>query len=567
MGEITLYFSLRKKFFLSFISIIILFVVTVTITTLMNQRIQQLNKKILTSEDRMEVVQRLNLFARTTNDDGAHFLLAPNHLRNNFMIRFEADIEFLDKELVNIIGMTTDPQGLKQIDEFKQIWQKNVSKKKEIFALVDEGRLVEAQQLYARSSFDKIAFSLLAFVKAEQNRIEQYENEILTTEYTVNIISWTLVGLAIILSILIAFILSRYMLNRILLIKNSALEVAEGNLQIQDIQVRGKDELFELAGAFNTMNQSLREIIGGAEQVSKQVATFSTELQSSAEQTSLSTEHIALVMQDISDGTERQVSHVQDNIHTIKLLSDKVHHIAHNGQVVLENVMTTTKTAEQGKEDLNNAIQQVRIIETSNSRLSSSIEDLHSQSVRIGEAIELISQISRTTGLLALNAAIEAAQAGEHGKGFSVIATEVRKLAEQAHVSADQIKELITGIQKEAISAVGEMKNGTEEVQKGINLIEVAGDSFEGILELIRQVETDVQGVSSSTTQIMVDTEKVVEGTNLISVISKENSSSTHSIAASTEQQLATMEEITASSALLAGLSEELKGLIGKFRL
>ncbi|MNK47893.1 Methyl-accepting chemotaxis protein McpA [compost metagenome] len=559
--------KLRTRLLLSFFSIIVLFLITVTVTTIMNQRITGLNDSIFESQKRMEVIQRLNLFARTANDNGAHYLLAPDHLMGNYKGRFDETVKFVDVELSELKKMTKDQGSLKQIEHFRTLWSQNMDYKRKIMDKKAAGDTLTAQEKYSKESFDPVAFSLLSFMKDEQAKIEMYKSEISSMNQRVKLVNYSLVGIAILLSVGIAYLLSRYLINRTRELIQSAGAVAEGNLQVETLKFKGRDELSELAEAFNTMTGSLRSVIGSAEMVSMQVAASSAQLQASAEQTSQATSYIATVMQEITEGTESQSTQVAHNLNTITNLSEKVHHIASNGQAVLQTVTHTSATAMQGKDDLIKVIQQIRTIESSNGKLSEVIDDLEQQTIQIGKATQLIMDISSQTDLLALNAAIEAARAGEQGRGFSVVAQEVRKLAEQSRVSADQIRGLIKGIQQDASMASLEMEQGTLEVQKGVELIEVAGESFERIMELINQVEHDVQGVTASTTDIMTDTESVVSGITLISQVASENSSGTQSVAASTEEQLASMEEISASSSALADSADELKTLIGKFRL
>ncbi|MBW7475788.1 HAMP domain-containing methyl-accepting chemotaxis protein [Paenibacillus oenotherae] len=560
-------FKLRTRLLVSFFAIIALFLIAVSVTTTMNSSIDRQMDEILVSHKRMEVIQRLNLFARTANDYGAHYMLAPNNLKQGYKTRFEETVRFLEAELVRLKDMTADPDSLQQIDDFQAKWMESKQEKLKIMAQLEQGNVVMAQERYTKDSFDPVAFALLSVVKEEQLQIEQYKSDIHSMNQKVELLNYALVGIAILLSAGIAILLSNYLISRIRRLINLADAVAKGNLQMQDLPVDGKDELSELAGAFNAMKQSLRSVIGSAEQVSIHVAASSAQLQVSAEQTGLATEHIATIMQEITDGTQRQDIEISGGLLTITSLSEKVNQIAANGQAVLGTARNTSNTALQGKHDLINAIEQVRVIEGSNGKLSQVIEGLQRQVAQIGDATKLIMDISNQTNLLALNASIEAAKAGEQGRGFSVVAQEVRKLAEQSRVSADQIRSLIAGIQQESSVAAVEMEHGTLEVQKGIHLIEVAGESFEGILEMIRQVEDDIREVTESTVNMMEDTEHVVEGVSVISGIAKENSAGTQSVAASTEQQLASMEEITASASNLAALADELKTVIGKFHL
>ena len=557
---------MRWKLYLSFASIILLLLVTVVVSNTMTQRITQLTSHIMLAQERLENAQMLNLFARMANDDGAHYLLAPDHLKDNFKSRYQADAESVQK-MVQHMKVLTQGEASDNIQQFESHWNTYQKNAEDIMSLREAGNLTLAQERFTRRSFDPVAFSLLSFVKEEEAKVQQYKAQIADTSQTSLLVNIVMAAAATLLSLAIAFLLSNYLIRRIRLLKTSAITVAQGDLSVEELHFKGKDELTDLAEAFNTMTQSLRSVISSAGDVSMQVAASSAQLQSSAEQTSTATEHIAVIMQDITVGTEKQANHIDNDMQVINQLSHNVQQISANNQTVLSTVHTTSTTAAQGKLDLVNAIQQVRVIDESNTKLDRIVSGLNDQANQIGQAIQLIMQITKQTELLALNASIEAARAGEQGKGFAVVAGEVRKLAEQSKDSANQIASLITGIQHEAGIAKEEMTHGTLEVQKGIQLIEVAGNSFEGILQLIQQVEQDIEGVTHSTAYIKEDTEKMVITMDQISGIARENASSTHSIAASTEEQLASMEEISASSAALASLAEELSDLIGKFKL
>ncbi|WP_232381040.1 methyl-accepting chemotaxis protein [Paenibacillus tianjinensis] len=559
-------FSMRSKLYLSFSSIIVILLVTVAVSNSMTQRITHLTNDITLAQERLENAQMLNLFARMANDDGAHYLLAPDHLKDNFMSRYNTDVESVKKKLMYLKTITENKES-KSIQKFEQYWDTYQKNTEEIMSLRESGDLTNAQDRFTRRSFDPVAFSLVSFAKEEELRVEQYKDQIAAAGQTNKFVNILMAAIATVLSLTIAFLISNYLIRRIRLLKTSAITVAQGDLSVPELHFKGKDELTDLAVAFNTMTQSLRSLISSAGDVSMQVAASSAQLQFSAEQTSSATAHIAAIMQEFTTGTEKQANHVEKDMQIIKQLSTNVHQITANNQTVLNSINTTSETAIQGKLDLVNAIQQVRVIEESNTKLGRIVSGFNNQANQIGEAIRLIMQITKQTELLALNASIEAARAGEHGKGFAVVAGEVRKLSEQSKESANQIAALITGIQEEAGIARSEMNHGTIEVQKGIQLIEIAGNSFEGILNLIGKVQKDIVEVTRSMGYIQEDTENLVGTMEQISEIAKENASGTHGVAASTEQQLASMEEISASSSALANLAEELSDLIGQFKL
>lgn len=253
--------SIRKKIYASFLSIIILFLITVVVSTSLTSRIVRLTRDIIGSEKRLEVVQRINLFARTVNDNGAHYLLASVNIESDFNSRFEANVAYLKDEILLLSEITPNPEGRLQIDEFKNKWEAYVKIKRSIMSLKQLGETSKAHEQYSRDSFDSIAFALHAFSKAEQRQIDQYKTEIESNGQTIRFVNFVTLVSGFLLSLIVAFGMSNNLVRRIGLLKSSAQTVAQGNLEVPALQLRGKDELTDLAHAFNTMTESLRSVI------------------------------------------------------------------------------------------------------------------------------------------------------------------------------------------------------------------------------------------------------------------------------------------------------------------
>lgn len=254
-------FSLRKKLYTSFMTIIILFIVTAVMSTILSNRIVNLTDQILISEKRLELVLRLNLFARTANDNGAHYLLAPLYIEDEFKSRFESSVLYVNEEIQNLDHLTSDPLSKQQIGQFKDNWSAYVKDTRELLLLKKQGYVREAQESYTRDSFDPIAFSLHSFYMAEQEKINDYKDEIESSQEMIRTSNTITTSMAILLSIFIAVILSNYLIERIRLLKISAQTVAQGDLDVPDLRFKGKDELSELAESFNAMTSALRSVI------------------------------------------------------------------------------------------------------------------------------------------------------------------------------------------------------------------------------------------------------------------------------------------------------------------
>ncbi|MFC4767641.1 methyl-accepting chemotaxis protein [Effusibacillus consociatus] len=343
-------------------------------------------------------------------------------------------------------------------------------------------------------------------------------------------------------------------------------KISAGDLTEQ-VEVKSNDELGQLGMSFNEMAKSLRALIFEVRKTSEQLAASSEELTASSEQTSKATEQIAVTIQEVAGGSEKQARSVEESSKAVNELSIGVQQIAANAQNVSSTAMQASNKALEGNKAIQTAVEQINSISGTVNGLSQMVKGLGERSKEIGQIVEVITGIAEQTNLLALNAAIEAARAGEQGRGFAVVADEVRKLAEQSGQSAQQIAQLITAIQNETNKAVESMESGTKEVSAGIEVISAAGRSFDQILSAVNQVTTQIQEVSAASQQMSAGTEQMV---NTISVIAEEaetTSAGMQNVSAASEEQLATMEEISASAAALATMAEELQTLVRKFKI
>ena len=267
----------------------------------------------------------------------------------------------------------------------------------------------------------------------------------------------------------------------------------------------------------------------------------------------------------MASGTSQQFAGIAENQPLIQNVSDGMLDIMKRSEGMTETIHSSNVISEKGKLDLSNATNQVKKIENSTNRMSEVILNLDNHSTRIGEIVSVITNIAEQTNLLALNATIEAARAGEAGKGFAVVANEVRSLAEQSRNSAEEIKNVIETIQLETTKTVNEMQTSKEEVDKGINLINIAEISFQKLEETIKSITKENEVIRDITIRVSKDTKSTSDHMAVVSKIANGNAEGTEMISSATEEQMASMEEVAASAVILAKQAEELRDLIGKF--
>ncbi|NPC93038.1 methyl-accepting chemotaxis protein [Bacillus sp. WMMC1349] len=376
---------------------------------------------------------------------------------------------------------------------------------------------------------------------------------------------YILIGAIILGSILIFFII-RGISKPMNQLVSSAKQISNGDLT-QKIEVRSKDEIGQLATSFNEMAESLRVLIGTIQESVVNVASSSEQLTASADQTSKATEHISLAIEKFSDGAESQSEKVETSSHQLNQMNGMLREMSDVSESITESSVQSTKIAESGGELVQKTVGQMNSIDQSVKQAEGVVIGLESKSKDITAILRVINGIADQTNLLALNAAIEAARAGESGRGFSVVAEEVRKLAAQSADSAKEIETLIQDIVKEIEHSLNMFKSVNQEVQSGLKITEETEASFKHIYETTNEIAGKLQTMNAAVEQLSGGSQEISEAIEEISDVSKESTASIQDIAASAEEQLASMEEISSSSATLEQMAEELRDLTKKFKI
>jgi len=462
------------------------------------------------------------------------------------------------------------PDEDKILDELIQQYPSFKESMEEVFKLSLANKNEEAINLFNSSA--KPVFDEIMSKSKELTELNKKYASILNTEskaaaskgITISLIISIVLG---ILFVVIGFIgVRKYIISPIEKLKFAVQRAEAGELNFS-VDYDSKDELGVLTSSFSHMIAQLRDLIGQVKQSSEQMAAFSVELSASAEQTSEASEHIASVTLDVASGSDDQVRAIIETSDVVNHMAQDVQTIASNSTNVSEAAIQAEQLSVDGNDSIKTAVQQMNSIQTSISSLSNVISGLGERSAEIGQIVEVITSIAAQTNLLALNAAIEAARAGEHGKGFAVVSEEVRKLAEESSVSAQKISELITGIQTETNRAVDSMQFTTNEVETGINNVNIAGESFKKIQHAIDEVSGQIQEVSSSVQQVVTGVEQMTMSMEQINGIAQSSAAGTQNISAATEEQLASMQEITASTSALSKMAEDLQEKTNMFKV
>ncbi|MEK4050797.1 methyl-accepting chemotaxis protein [Bacillus pumilus] len=349
-------------------------------------------------------------------------------------------------------------------------------------------------------------------------------------------------------------------------LSESAEKISQGDLT-QHIEVRTHDEIGKLAQSFNEMSAKLKHVIQAVQNSIENVAASSEELTASAGQTTQATEHITTSIEQFSNSTEHQNDMIEKSSVQLNEMDRSLSHMVDTTSHMMESSIDSSKTAQAGGELVQKTAGQMQTIEQAVKEAELVIQGLEQKSKDITNILGVINGIADQTNLLALNAAIEAARAGEAGRGFSVVAEEVRKLAEQSVSSSKEIESLTNEIVEEIEKSQKMFKQVAGEVQAGLNITDETKVSFEKITDKTSEMTEKMKQMNGTAKELSHGSNDISHAVNQIKELSRESSAGFQDIAASAEEQLASMEEISSSSATLSQMAEELRELIKQFKM
>lgn len=342
--------------------------------------------------------------------------------------------------------------------------------------------------------------------------------------------------------------------------------IAAGNLAVEPLQVNSKDEIGELAHAMNHMTDNMRELIQAATTISNQVNIYSGDLQSSTNDMSISIDQVLTTTSELATGATLQAEQATTTLMVTQEVEQKLQAIQVAIEEMLQRSQQTTASSKEGLVHAEQSIQGMEAMAEKVSLTASVVQQLSDQSTEINRILQVINAIAGQTDLLALNAAIEAARAGEHGKGFSIVAEEVRKLAEESAKSTSQIATIIDMVVREAAKASDAMQSVVLAVQTNTQYIDANKQALDAILQHIVDTVAQIDNVTVASSVIQKETLEVVRAVENMTAVSQQSSAGTEELLATMEQQNLAVHDINSKAQQLAAMADSLHIALAKFQ-
>jgi methyl-accepting chemotaxis protein len=434
-----------------------------------------------------------------------------------------------------------DAEARTRLDEFVRGFEAWMALNGRILSLSREAtntRAAELSRTDGRALFDTAAeeMRLIAAAMDEEMIAQSAAADRAFASATVMMLTSALCG------ILVASIIAVVVVNKIIKTLSAVVvrmrAIAAGDLTGESIPVMSKDEIGQLAEATNEMQRGLREIVAGISSNAEQVSAAATEVAATSEQMAASSDHQRAQLTQVAAAIEEMAA-------TITEVSGRA------GEVSRQSTEAGGQATEGG-EIVRQTVDEIGMIAGQVESTSAAVGQLSEKAVQIGEILTVINDIADQTNLLALNAAIEAARAGEHGRGFAVVADEVRKLAERTQEATQEVSRSIGEIQTSTGDATEMMAASRERVTGGVDLARRAGQSLESIVKGSTTVAQSIDSIASAVEEQSATTTELARSVEVISASADEATQGANQAAAAATQ--------------LSGNAETLRELVSRFR-
>lgn len=561
--------TVRKKLNLGFISLTCLLFISSILSFLQFKTTQNDLEEVLNHR-----IVQIQLTEKIQQELASQGLFLRSYILNNKDETAKANLERYEKllpetvkELSTIVRSDYTKNIMQQITELQNELLANSAKAQQAF---NNGK-TDLALTYINvdvTKYNKEIFKLTKdLLEYHDQQLQKVDRDVNQTVSSAIIIAISLLIASVVIGLYFMYFIKNSIVMPLRKVINAADTLAQGDLTIAELNHQTKDEIGTLANAVNSLKQNLAGLMANIQDSASHLSAVSEELSASTEEVTATSDDIAQRIQENATHINSSASASQQSAVAMDETAAGVQRIAEATHSLHQNAESMTKLAHTGGATISTAKDQMDRISEATTEIAQLTQKLSKQSEEIGQITTVITAISEQTNLLALNAAIEAARAGEHGKGFAVVADEVRKLAEESNQSANQIVAITKEILTDTRNVAAAVDNGLASVKDGIVKIHEAGDAFYSITSAVAAFTEQIEEISATSEEISASAEQVSASVTEIANVSNLSASNSQLIAESVDEQVATMQQVNAVAEELSQNAQQLQELLQQFKL
>ncbi len=560
--------TIRSKLLTSFVFVVIIFLVTIIIQIGENNASLNLSEQIMNVDNQLlSGVNALNSKAITVDDIGARYLMASSSEQPTYYNQYQAavsqiaNLERSLQKLINTLPPSSKTLYTNNLNQFETTWSSYIMNS---FLYMTSSFTSTQQQMKTQEKYAQIP--LTSTTKALSNFADSITKQQLMakSQFRMQISLAKMVGIigtiiAALVAILLGVWLSSRITKNIKLSLDLANKMATGDFSHQEVQVVNRDETGDLINAFFTMQSAIANLIRELQQTATHLYSTSNEMHFITDQVAVSASNLSESAIQVNEAADQQNLQATSMMKAIEQLMQAINLVSESTAHTSGLVQQLVNHKDRGDTIVKDAIQKMNEIRSNVDLNYSRIERLNKRSQSIGEIIQMINEIAEQTNLLALNAAIEAARAGEQGKGFAVVADEVRKLAEESQKASSQISSLIEEIQRDMKESVESANIEKEQVNSGSSAMQLVNQVFSEIAESVLVISNHIGEVIDATSVMSGNVNQLNQSAEQMTRLSQQVLNEITNVSATAEEQNAATEEMSAASTTLQEYAEKLQ--------